>query len=155
MGPKYIWVRIDCISSSSNCNICVFITTLCSFYPILSRMYVSISHFSHVYILLLYTSILHKQFSRLFPRPFEWPGVCQTKEKISCDPLALCPYKQINTRCVQAVVAQYIIVVAQLALSYKTDLYSKCRDPKQFSSHTIHISKSISNHHWGSKWCYK
>jgi len=37
----------------------------------------------------------------------------------------------------------------------KTDLYSKCRDPKQFSSHTIHISKSISNHHWGSKWCYK
>ena len=117
MGPKYIWVKIDCISSSSNSNICVFITTLCSFYPILSRMYVSISHFSHVYILLLYTSILHKQFSRLFPRPFEWPGVCQTKEKISCDPLPPCPYKQINTRCDQAMAALYIIVVAQLALS--------------------------------------
>ena len=29
----------------------------------------------------------------------------------------------------------------------KTDLYSKCRDPKQFSSHTIHIIIiSISNH---------
>ena len=65
------------VATVQNCNICLFILAIV--YPLLMpavpRMYL---YLTCIYFI---QSILHKQFSRSFPRPFEWPGVCLTKRK--------------------------------------------------------------------------